>query len=76
MRSALKGTPPPLFRYLYGCIKLAGQALILDEEGTWCKLTSVVNKLTANLTSQVRSIAKCTKAVTLGDLSKQIEVDA
>lgn len=76
MRSALKGTPPSLFRYLYGCIKLAGQALILDEEGTWCKLTSVVNKLTANLTSQVRSIAKFTKAVTLGDLSKQIEVDA
>ena len=28
-----------------------------------------------NLTSQVRSIAKVTKAVVLGDLSKQIEVD-
>jgi methyl-accepting chemotaxis protein len=32
--------------------------------------------LAANLTSQVRSIAKVTKAVALGDLSKQIEVDA
>ncbi|RXW18294.1 hypothetical protein EST38_g7561 [Candolleomyces aberdarensis] len=36
----------------------------------------VVNKLAANLTHQVRSIAKVTKAVALGDLSKQIEVDA
>ena len=32
--------------------------------------------MAANLTSQVRSIAKVTKAVALGDLSKQIEVDA
>ena len=41
-------------------------------------MTGVVNKLAANLTSQVRSIAKVTKAVALGDqaLSKQIEVDA
>lgn len=36
----------------------------------------MVNKLAANLTNQVRSIAKVTKAVALGDLSKQIEVDA
>ena len=56
--------------------KLDGQVLILDVEGTWQELTSVVNKLAANLTSQVRSIAKVTKAVALGDLSKQIEVDA
>ena len=39
-------------------------------------MTGVVNNLAANLTSQVRSIAKVTKAVALGDLSKQIEVDA
>ena len=56
--------------------KLGGQALVLDVEGTWRELTGVVNKLAANLTSQVRSIAKVTKAVALGDLSKQIEVDA
>jgi len=49
---------------------------VLDVEGTWRELTSVVNNLAANLTSQVRSIAKVTKAVALGDLSKQIEVDA
>ena len=35
----------------------------------------MVNKLTANLTSQVQSIATVTKAVDLGDLFKQIEVD-
>ncbi|KAJ3740011.1 histidine kinase [Lentinula detonsa] len=56
--------------------KLGGQALVLDVEGTWRELTAVVNKLAANLTNQVRSIAKVTKAVALGDLSKQIEVDA
>ena len=58
------------------CSKLGGQALVLDVEGTWRELTGVVNKLAANLTNQVRSIAKVTKAVALGDLSKQIEVDA
>ena len=47
-----------------------------DVEGTWQELTGVVNNLAANLTSQVRSIAKVPKAVALGDLSKQIEVDA
>ncbi|TDL24345.1 hypothetical protein BD410DRAFT_814134 [Rickenella mellea] len=56
--------------------KLGGQALVLDVEGTWRELTAVVNNLAANLTSQVRSIANVTKAVALGDLSKQIEVDA
>ncbi|KAL4263345.1 histidine kinase [Pleurotus pulmonarius] len=56
--------------------KLGGQALVLDVEGTWRELTGVVNKLAANLTSQVRSIATVTKAVALGDLSKQIDVDA
>ena len=55
---------------------MGGQALVLDVEGTWRELTGVVNKLAANLTNQVRSIAKVTKAVALGDLSKQIEVDA
>jgi osomolarity two-component system sensor histidine kinase NIK1 len=56
--------------------KLGGQAVVFDVEGTWRELTGVVNNLAANLTSQVRSIAKVTKAVALGDLSKQIEVDA
>ena len=49
--------------------------MVLDVEGTWRELTGVVNRLAANLSSQVRSIAKVTKAVALGDLSKRIEVD-
>ncbi|KDQ51728.1 hypothetical protein JAAARDRAFT_139768 [Jaapia argillacea MUCL 33604] len=56
--------------------KLGGQAVVVDVEGTWKELTGVVNKLAANLTSQVRSIAQVTKAVAHGDLSKFIEVDA
>ena len=47
---------------------------MLDVEGTWRELTGIVNRLAANLTSQVRSIAKVIKAVALSDLSKQIEV--
>lgn len=38
--------------------KLGGQALVLDVEGTWRELTGVVNKLAANLTSQVRDFAQ------------------
>jgi osomolarity two-component system sensor histidine kinase NIK1 len=63
---------PHFFRHS----KLGGQALVLDVEGTWRELTGVVNKLAANLTNQVRNIARVTKAVALGDLSKQIDVDA
>ncbi|KAH0580238.1 hypothetical protein H2248_001756 [Termitomyces sp. 'cryptogamus'] len=52
------------------------RVLILNVEGTWCKLIGIVNKLTANLANQVQSIAKVTKAIAHGDLSKQIEVNA
>ncbi|OCF34070.1 atypical/HisK protein kinase [Kwoniella heveanensis CBS 569] len=56
--------------------KLGGQAVVEGVEGTWRELTAVVNKLAANLTSQVRSIAKVTKAVARGDLSETIDVEA
>lgn len=56
--------------------KLGGQAVVEGVEGTWRELTNVVNRLAANLTSQVRSIAKVTKAVARGDLSETITVDA
>ncbi|KAI0044635.1 hypothetical protein FA95DRAFT_1544784 [Auriscalpium vulgare] len=56
--------------------KPGGQALVTDVEGTWKDITDVVNKLVANLTIQVRSIANVTKAVAAGDLSKEIDVDA
>jgi osomolarity two-component system sensor histidine kinase NIK1 len=56
--------------------KLGGQAVVEGVEGTWSELTNVVNRLAANLTNQVRSIAKVTKAVARGDLSETITVDA
>jgi len=43
--------------------------------GTWKDLTDNVNTMAANLTAQVRAIAKVTTAVALGDLSKQISLD-
>ncbi|KAI9635269.1 two-component-like hybrid sensor histidine kinase 1 [Dioszegia hungarica] len=56
--------------------KLGGQAVVEGVEGTWRGLTTVVNTLAANLTTQVRSIAKVTKAVARGDLSETIDVEA
>src|SRR5206468_2357091 len=44
--------------------------------GTWKDLTDNVNVLAANLTTQVRNIAKVTTAVAKGDLSQKITVDA
>src|SRR4029079_8264781 len=56
--------------------KLGGQAEVRGVSGTWKDLTDNVNGLAANLTAQVRSIAKVTTAVANGDLSKKITVDA
>jgi HAMP domain-containing protein len=47
-----------------------------NVEGTWKSLTFDVNRLTQNLTTQVRSIAAVTKAVAAGDLSGKIEIEA
>jgi osomolarity two-component system, sensor histidine kinase NIK1 len=55
---------------------LGGQAKIDGVEGTWKELTDNVNTMADRLTDQVRSIAKVTTAISLGDLSQQIEVDA
>jgi osomolarity two-component system sensor histidine kinase NIK1 len=55
---------------------LGGQARVSDVSGTWSDLTDAFNHLAGNLTTQVRSIAKVTKAVAQGDLSLQIEVEA
>ncbi len=41
--------------------KLGGQAVVEGVEGTWRNLTTTVNTLAANLTTQVRSIAKVTR---------------
>jgi signal transduction histidine kinase/HAMP domain-containing protein len=56
--------------------KLGGQADVKDVSGTWKDLTDNVNGLAANLTTQVRNIAKVTTAVAKGDLSQKITVEA
>ncbi len=56
--------------------KLGGQAEVRGVSGTWKDLTDNVNVLAANLTTQVRNIAKVTTAVAKGDLSQKITVDA
>ena len=47
--------------------KLGGQADVKGVSGTWKDLTDNVNGLAANLTEQVRNIAKVTTAVANGD---------
>ncbi|MGW0229385.1 HAMP domain-containing protein, partial [Actinopolymorpha singaporensis] len=56
--------------------KLGGQAEVVGVSGTWQRLTESVNHLAGNLTSQVRAIAAVATAVTEGDLTRQITVDA
>jgi signal transduction histidine kinase/DNA-binding response OmpR family regulator/HAMP domain-containing protein len=56
--------------------KLGGQANVPNAAGTWRDLTDNVNRMAAALTSQVRAIADVATAVTKGDLSRSITVDA
>ena len=56
--------------------KLGGQAEVADVSGTWRKLTENVNQLAGTLTTQLRAIAEVSTAVTQGDLSQQITVEA
>jgi CheY-like chemotaxis protein/HAMP domain-containing protein/signal transduction histidine kinase len=56
--------------------RLGGQANVPGAAGTWKDLTGNVNLLAANLTSQVRAIAEVATAVTKGDLTRSIQVDA
>ena len=56
--------------------KLGGQADVPGAAGTWRDLTDNVNGLAANLTTQVRAIAEVSTAVTKGDLSRSIAVEA
>ncbi|HEV8555548.1 MAG TPA: HAMP domain-containing protein [Actinophytocola sp.] len=55
---------------------LGGQARVSGVAGTWQDLTDSVNQLAGNLTTQVRAIAGVATAVTAGDLTRQIDVDA
>jgi len=56
--------------------RLGGQANVPGASGTWKDLTGNVNLLAANLTTQVRAIAEVATAVTKGDLTRSIQVDA
>src|SRR5207302_979461 len=56
--------------------RLGGQANVPGAAGTWKDLTGNVNLLAANLTSQVRAIAEVATAVTKGDLTRTIQVEA
>ncbi|HJU74977.1 MAG TPA: response regulator, partial [Gemmatimonadaceae bacterium] len=56
--------------------RLGGQAYVPGAAGTWKDLTSNVNLLAANLTGQVRAIADVATAVTKGDLTRAIQVEA
>ncbi|HEV3098778.1 MAG TPA: HAMP domain-containing protein [Candidatus Udaeobacter sp.] len=56
--------------------KLGGQANVPGAAGTWRDLTDNVNRLAANLTTQLRAIANVATAVTKGDLTRSIHVEA
>ncbi len=55
---------------------LGGQAKVPGAKGTWRQLTDNVNQLAANLTTQVRAISDVATAVTAGDLTRSITVEA
>ncbi len=56
--------------------RLGGQASVPGAAGLWKDLTDNVNRLAAQLTSQIRAIGEVATAVTKGDLSRTIEVGA
>ena len=56
--------------------KLGGQAQSEEVAGVWKDLTDNVNQLAANLTNQVRAISDVATAVTEGDLTRQVGVEA
>jgi HAMP domain-containing protein/CheY-like chemotaxis protein len=55
---------------------LGGQAEVRGASGVWRELTTNVNSMAQNLTSQVRNIAEVMTAIAEGDLSKKITVEA
>jgi len=55
--------------------QLGGQARVEGVYGTWKRLTTNVNELALNLTTQVRAIAEVASAVAQGDMSRSITVE-
>ncbi len=56
--------------------KLGGQAAVPGAAGLWRDLTDNVNQLAAQLTNQIRAISEVSTAVTKGDLSRTIDIEA
>jgi signal transduction histidine kinase/HAMP domain-containing protein/ActR/RegA family two-component response regulator len=56
--------------------KLGGQAQVKGVSGTWQDLTDNVNQLASTLTTQLRAIAEVSTAVTRGDLTQSVAVEA
>ncbi|MGI5246455.1 HAMP domain-containing protein [Dactylosporangium sp. CA-139066] len=56
--------------------KLGGQAQVRGVAGTWRDLTENVNQLASTLTTQLRAISQVSTAVTRGDLTQRIAVEA
>src|SRR5947207_8766355 len=56
--------------------QLGGQAKVPGAAGIWKALTENVNQMAASLTTQVRAIAEVATAVTKGDLTRSITVEA
>jgi HAMP domain-containing protein/CheY-like chemotaxis protein/signal transduction histidine kinase len=56
--------------------QLGGQAEVKGVSGVWKDLTDNVNVMASSLTTQVRAIADVSTAVTQGDLTRSIAVEA
>ncbi|CAO3598673.1 unnamed protein product [Absidia cylindrospora] len=56
--------------------KLGVQAQVMDVEGVWREITSNVNTMASNLTTQVRAFAQISASATENDFSRLITVEA
>jgi HAMP domain-containing protein/CheY-like chemotaxis protein/GAF domain-containing protein len=56
--------------------RLGGQAQVTGVSGRWRELTESVNQLASTLTTQLRAIAEVSTAVTQGDLTRTVAVEA
>ena len=56
--------------------QLGGQANVPNVSGVWKDLTDNVNTMAANLTTQVRGIVKIVTAVSQGDLTQKLLLEA
>ena len=56
--------------------KLGGQASVPNVAGVWKDLTDNVNYMASNLTTQVRGIVKVVTAVSKGDLTQKLTLEA